>query len=251
MRGLYKKFGGKLDLEFVTLHAIFTEEPDWGLFRVISEGDSFFPQVMKEYYLNKKLYEEFDGFPIEYAARQKNIFSSPRLFNPPNTLAEVDTNKKIILPTELTFGRSFGHVSSKFYFFGSHSDFMQKLAEEGYGVQIPINQEGKRVTYLDSHDDLGALVKGDAVHMILERYDGKDEHLCAYHGKTSHGMLQFLKPAQIREEYIIMDRVWKSKAQIKDGKIIINEVGTATEAFDSHNPDYDKLNQTLQLAGLR
>ena len=55
----------------------------------------------------------------------------------------------------------------------------------------------------------------------------------------------------MRDEYIIMDRVRKSRIEVKDGKIIYDRDGCAIESFSQSDSRYNDLNKTLQLAGLR
>ena len=116
------------------------------------------------------------------------------------------------------------------------------------------------ITQLESLDDLGLLMQGDAVQ-IEHQYEGldrkvrKDEYIAAYHGKTPKGLLQFLVPIRkmMSEEYLIrMYQAQKELIQIKDGKIIFSESkGIEIEPFYSERYEYKGLNKTLKTAGLK
>jgi len=111
------------------------------------------------------------------------------------------------------------------------------------------------ITALENLDDLDLLMQGDAVQIVYQnepmwKHD-EEEHLGAYHGKTSLGLLQFLVPAKAKDEYIIMYRARKGAIQLRDGKIVLNVDKSVTESFSQANPDYEKINMTLKNSGLR
>lgn len=110
-------------------------------------------------------------------------------------------------------------------------------------------------TLLENKDDLQCLERGDLVKIIFQnephwKYEEKEE-VGSYHGIYRNGHLQFVIPAISREEYIRMYRTRKSEIVLRDGAIIINEDRSSTHHFDEEDSDYNSLNETLKLAGLR
>ena len=79
--------------------------------------------------------KEFAGYTFEYLALHQHLFQ-PRLYNVPDTLLQINTDKKIITPTEFHFGRSFGHIFRRLYFDGTHEEFIERLRGEGYQYKI-------------------------------------------------------------------------------------------------------------------
>jgi hypothetical protein len=115
------------------------------------------------------------------------------------------------------------------------------------------DQKQVRVTELESKEDLDLLVRGDVVNRFdpFDSYPTSDWETVAFHRINDVGHYEFLFPAFMRDKYIIMDKVRKSRIQVKDGKIIYDRDGCAIESFSQSDSRYADLNRTLQMAGLR
>ena len=116
-------------------------------------------------------------------------------------------------------------------------------------------QNPDNFTLLEHKDDLQCLMRGDLVKIIFQnephwKYDEENE-IGAYHGVWMNGHLQFVIPAEMRGEYIVMYRSRKSDIELRDGAIVINEDRSSTQAYEQTHSDYKSLNETLKLAGLR
>ena len=114
-------------------------------------------------------------------------------------------------------------------------------------------QKQVRVTELESKEDLDLLVRGDVIKRFdpFNSYPTPEWETVAFHRINDVGHYEFLFPAIMRDEYIIMDRVRKSLIQIKDGKIVYDRDRCAIESFSQSDSRYNNLNKTLQIAGLR
>ena len=107
-----------------------------------------------------------------------------------------------------------------------------------------------QIQKLENTEELDALVRGDLIET-----QGDKIMLGAYHQKNYMGQHEFLFPAELRGEYIIMDRVRSSKIQIVDGRIVYNRDCCAIQSFTPERNfteyDYGELNETLRMSGLR
>ena len=116
-------------------------------------------------------------------------------------------------------------------------------------------QEQVRVEELEELDDLELLSQGDAVSIIYQYRplwkNDEQKQIGAYHKISEFGLLEFLIPANMGEDYIIMYRARKDRIEIRKGSIIIDEDASVTESFNQKNSKYPALNNTLQKAGLR
>lgn len=117
------------------------------------------------------------------------------------------------------------------------------------------NRDPIKFTLLENGNDLQCLERGDLVKIIFQneptwKYEEKEE-VGSYHGVYRNGHLQFVMPAEMRGEYIRMYRARKSEVKLRDGAIVINEDGSSTHTFDEKDENYNSLNKTLKLAGLR
>jgi hypothetical protein len=104
---------------------------------------------------------------------------------------------------------------------------------------------------LDSEKDLGLLIRGDAIERRDTTSPCKEPETGAYHRINRVGHFEFLFPAFMRDEYIIMERVRKSLIQVVDGRLVYDGDRCAIESFSQSHPDYEDLNKTLKMAGLR
>ena len=118
-------------------------------------------------------------------------------------------------------------------------------------MQNPATQNVQELSCLD---DLDLLKPGDVVPITYRHMpssDGELDYLGIYHGKSSLGQLQFLVPAKMSEEYIIMYRAHRQRIRIEGGKVTLNEDESVEESFSQTNPAYSGLNSTLTMSGLR
>ena len=115
------------------------------------------------------------------------------------------------------------------------------------------DQKQVRVTELESKEDLDLLVRGD----VVNRFDSFDScptpegERGAFHRINHAGHYEFLFPAFMGDEYIIMDRVRKSIIQVKDRRIVYDRDRCAIQSFSQSDSRYYNFNETLQMAGLR
>jgi hypothetical protein len=114
-------------------------------------------------------------------------------------------------------------------------------------------QKQVRVTELESKEELDLLVIGDVVNRFdpFDSYPTPEWGTVAFHRINDVGHYEFLFPAFMRDEYIIMDRVRKSRIEVRDGKIVYDRDRCAIESFSQSDSRYANLNKTLQIAGLR
>ena len=112
-----------------------------------------------------------------------------------------------------------------------------------------------KIQALESLDDLDVLIRGDALKIVFQyeswRSSHEGEELGAYHGRSNSDQFQFVIPAIMSDEYIIMYRARRSQMKARDGKVILNEDKSVTDSFSQSHRDYVELNKTLIQAGLR
>jgi hypothetical protein len=107
------------------------------------------------------------------------------------------------------------------------------------------------VQRLESREDLDLLVRGDAIERKDTAFPSRDSEPGAYHRINRVGHFEFLFPAFIRDGYIIMERVRRSLIQVVDGRLVYDGDRCAIESFSQSHPEYEELNKTIKMAGLR
>ena len=110
---------------------------------------------------------------------------------------------------------------------------------------------------LDHIDDLDLLIEGDVVQIVIEHMPlwkyGVREWAGVYcSGEHWGGFLQFVAPAFMGEEYIIIHMARKDSIRVLDGKVVLNEdQSIAWSVRPQTSLRYSELNEILVNAGLR
>ena len=106
---------------------------------------------------------------------------------------------------------------------------------------------------LENLEDLGMLVKGDAVEMtdVREIISPIWKKIGAFHEGNRLGHYVFLFPAFVREEYIVKVGVRRSFSRVDNGRLLYDGDRCSARAISQNDLEYADLNKTLQMASLR
>ena len=137
MNKLLRKFPLEEDFEPAekSLDEVLNNDTCFGIYRIVKPADSEYQQLHIQSRIQSHEIKEGETVRIPLAAFQDNFLKFPRMTDAVNGKDyEIDTKKKLIIPTNTFPGRCFGgHVDTNLYYFhGSFQDFISVLNESGY-----------------------------------------------------------------------------------------------------------------------
>jgi len=131
---LYRRVVFELVPFYKGIHYIFSNEDNFGLSRIIGENDPEFKYLLQgKDYFDEYRRKTYGGIPVPFVAYSSCRFKNPRMQTFESKLYEINPEQKIIIPTNLNFGRVFGgHVDEDWFWKGTEKEFFDELEHEGY-----------------------------------------------------------------------------------------------------------------------